>query len=71
MSQAHGLDLANLLGVLVLGLGLAASERGSVRGRLIAIGALGYLVYTYVAYAFLIVLNPATILYIAALAFAG
>ncbi len=39
--------------------------RGSVRGRLVAIGALGYLLYSFVTYAFLIVLNAATLLYIA------
>jgi hypothetical protein len=71
VAQSHGQDLANLVGVLVLACGLSAWARGSLRGRLIAIGALGYLFYSYVAFAFLIVLNPATVLYIAVLGFAG
>ncbi|OGO58016.1 MAG: hypothetical protein A2Z32_06425 [Chloroflexi bacterium RBG_16_69_14] len=71
VAQSHGQDLANLVGVLVFALGLAAWARGSLRGRLIAIGALGYLFYSYVAFAFLVVLNPATVLYIAVLGFAG
>lgn len=35
------------------------------------IGALGYLLYSFVTYAFVIVLNPATLLYIAVLGFGG
>jgi hypothetical protein len=69
IAQSHGFDIGNLIAVLVLGLGIAWSSRGSVRGRLIAIGALGYLIYSFVTYAFLIVLNAATVLYIAVLGF--
>ena len=69
IAQSHGFDLGNLIAVLVLGLGLTWSARGSVRGRLIATGALGYLLYSFVTYAFLIVLNAATVLYIAVLGF--
>jgi hypothetical protein len=69
IAQSHGFDIGNLIGVVVLGLGLAWSARGSVRGRLVAIGALGYLMYSFVTYAFLIVLNAATVLYIAVLGF--
>ncbi len=71
VDQSHGYDLANLVVVLVLESALLWASRGSVRGRLIAIGALGCLVYSYVTYAFLIALNPATLLYIAVLGFAG
>jgi hypothetical protein len=71
VEQSHGYDLANLIVVLVLELGILWASRGSVRGRLIAIGALGCLAYGFVTYAFLLVLNPATLLYIAVLAFAG
>jgi hypothetical protein len=71
IAQSHGFDLGDLLGVAVLGLGLAWSARGSVRGRLVAIGALGYLLYSFVTYAFLIVLNPVTLLYIAVLGLGG
>jgi hypothetical protein len=65
VAQSHGQDLATLVfGVPVLMVGLRRALRGSVRGRLVAIGALGYLLYTYVVYAFDAVLNPATLLYI-------
>ena len=69
IAQSHGFDIGNLIAVLILGLGLTWSARGSVRGRLVAVGALGYLVYSFVTYAFLIVLNAATVLYIAVLGF--
>src|SRR6202165_4676129 len=69
IAQSHGFDIGDLIAVLILGLGLSWSARGSVRGRLVAIGALGYLLYSFVTYAFLIVLNAATVLYIAVLAF--
>jgi hypothetical protein len=69
IAQSHGFDIGNLIAVLILGLGFAWSSRGSVRGRLVAIGALGYLIYSFVTYAFLIVLNAATVLYIAVVGF--
>jgi hypothetical protein len=69
VAQSHGFDIGNLIGVLVLGLGLTWSARGSVRARLVATGALGFLIYSFVTYAFLIVLNAATVLYIAVLGF--
>src|SRR6202165_5474030 len=69
LRQSHGFDIGNLIAVLILGLGLTWSARGSVRARLVATGALGYLIYSFVTYAFLIVLNAATVLYIAVLGF--
>src|ERR1700674_4604122 len=69
IAQSHGFDIGNLIAVLIVGLGLTLSLRGSVRGRLVAVGALGYLLYSFVTYAFLIVLNAATLLYIAVLGF--
>jgi hypothetical protein len=71
VDQSHGYDLANLIVALVLELSIVVAARGSLRARLIAIGALGCLAYSFVTYAFLIVLNPATLLYMAVLAFAG
>jgi hypothetical protein len=71
VDQSHGYDLANLIVALVLVLSVLVAARGSLRARLIAIGALGCLAYSFVTYAFLIVLNPASLLYIAVLAFAG
>jgi hypothetical protein len=69
--QTHGYDVGNLIAVAVLAAGLIWSVRGSASGRLVVIGALGCLVYSYVTYAFLIVLNPVTILYIAVLGLAA
>jgi hypothetical protein len=69
IAQSHGFDIGNLIAVVILGLGLAWSAHGSVRGRLVAVGALGYLIYSFVTYAFLIELNAATVLYIAVLSF--
>lgn len=71
VDQSHGYDVGNLVVVLVLELGLACSARGSLRGRLTAVGALGCLLYSFITYAFVIVLNPATLLYIAVVAFGG
>jgi hypothetical protein len=71
VAQSHGYDAGNLVAAVVLAMALWASAHGSSRGRLVAIGALGCLLYSYVTYAFVIVLNPATLLYIAVLAFGG
>ena len=71
IAQSHGFDLGNLIAVVILGIGVAWSARGSARGRVVTIGALGYLLYSYVTYAFVIVLNPATLLYIAVLGLGG
>jgi hypothetical protein len=66
VSQSHGQDVGTLVIALpILALALWASSRGSMRGRLVALGALGYLLYTYAVFAFDAVLNPATPLYIA------
>jgi hypothetical protein len=69
--QIHGYDVGNLVVVVVLATALVYSSRGSHRGRLVLLGALGCLMYDYVTYAFEIVLNPATILYIAVLGLGG
>jgi hypothetical protein len=71
ISQSHGYDVGDLFVAVVLLFALTASARGSLRGRLIAIGALGCLLYSYITYAFLIILNPATVLYIAVLSLGG
>jgi hypothetical protein len=71
IAQTHGYDVGNLIVVALLALGLVWSARGSARGRLVLIGALACLTYSYITYAFLIVLNPVTVLYIAVLGLAG
>lgn len=70
--QSNGQDLATLvIGVPVLAFGLWLSAHGSLRGRLVAFGALGYLLYTYTVYAFVSVLGPLTALDIAVVGLAA
>jgi hypothetical protein len=70
--QSNGQDFATLIaGVPLLALGLWLCARGSVRGRLVALGALGYLLYTYAVYAFVAVLGPLTLLDIAVVGLAA
>ena len=72
IAQSNGQDLATLVVALpLLAFGLWASARGSLRGRLIALGALGYLLYTYAVFAFVSVLGPLTLLDIAVVGLAG
>src|ERR1700680_3520177 len=71
ISQSHGYDVGNLVVVFFLALGLRWSARGFLRGRLLTIGALGCLLYSFVTYGFMIVLNPATLLYVAVLGLGG
>lgn len=67
-AQARGTDLATLLvAVTALGIGLWRSRRGSIAARTVIIGMLGYLVYAYAIFAFQVVINPATPVYIAIL----
>jgi hypothetical protein len=65
--QSHGYDVGNLLVAGALCMALVATARGSVRRRLMAVGALGCLLYSFVTYAFELVVNPVTALYIAVL----
>ncbi len=70
--QSHGQDLATLVIALpVLALALRGAVRGSVRSRLVMIGALGYLLYTYAVYAFVSILGPLTALDIAVVGLAA
>jgi hypothetical protein len=70
-AQAQGTDLATLLvAVPALAIGLLRAHSDSVAGRLVVLGALGYLVYAYAIFAFQVVINPATPLYIAVLGLA-
>ena len=69
--EARAADLVTLaFAVPALGLGLWRARAGSARGRLIAIGALGYLSYSYAIYAFSVVINPLTPVHIAILGLA-
>ena len=69
--EARAADLVTLIAVVpVLGMGLWWARSGSVRGRLLAMGALGYLAYSYAIYSFSVVINPLTPVHIAILGLA-
>ena len=69
--QAAAADLVTLLlAVPALALSLWWARSGSAVGRMIAIGALGYLSYSYAIYAFSVVINPLTPIHIAILGLA-
>ncbi|WP_041328410.1 hypothetical protein [Rubrobacter xylanophilus] len=70
VAQAIGQDyvtLAVALPVLVISAALAG--RGSGRARLVWLGALAYVLYTYVIYAFHVRFNPLFLVYVALLGF--
>jgi hypothetical protein len=61
VAQARGTDLATLLFVVpVLAVALRRARSGSLRGQLVVLGMLGYLVYAYAIFCFQVVVNPAT-----------
>ena len=69
--EARAADLVTLaVAVPVLGLGLWRTRSGSARARLVVIGALGYLSYSYAIFAFSVVINPMTPVHIAILGLA-
>ena len=64
--QARGQDLVTLVvGVPLLLGALVPARRGSARARLLWLGALGYLAYTYSSYAFGARFNPLFLVYVA------
>lgn len=68
VAQARGTDLVTLLAAVpLLACGLWLAAGGSRGGRLLAMGALGYLAYSYAIFAFQVVVNAATPLHIAVL----
>jgi len=69
--QARGIDLATLfLAVPILVVGLGTARHGSLVGRLAATAGLLYLVYNYAIFAFSVVMNPLTAVYISILGLA-
>ncbi len=69
--QARATDLVTLAVVLpALGLGLWRARSGSATARLVAIGALGYMAYSYAIYGFSVVINPLTPVHLAILGLA-
>lgn len=66
LPQNLGTDLVTLLiGIPLLVVGAIATFRGSLRGRLLWLGALGYLVYAYGMYALGVRWNPLFLAYLA------
>lgn len=66
LPQAMGQDAVTLaFGVPLLVLAGIATRRGSLRGRLLWLGALGYMVYTYGTYALWARWNPLFLVYVA------
>jgi hypothetical protein len=67
-AQAVGQDLITLVVALpVLVVSAILALRGSMRGHLVWLGALGYLLYTYLSYALAIEFNPLFLVYVALL----
>jgi hypothetical protein len=65
-SQEIGQDVVTLaLGIPLLIAGIVLTRRGSLRGRLLLTGGLGYLLYTYGAMSFLTAFNPFYLIYVA------
>jgi hypothetical protein len=66
LPQSFGQDLVTLVfGAPLLAAGIALNARGSLRGRLAWLGALGYVLYTYATYAFGARWNELFLVYVA------
>jgi hypothetical protein len=66
LPQNLGTDLVTLcIGIPLLAVGAIAMQRGSLRARLLWLGALGYLVYAYGMYALGVHWNPLFLAYLA------
>jgi hypothetical protein len=67
-AQAVGQDLVTLaVGIPLLIFAAAQFRKGKLQGALLLAGILGYFVYTYASYAFLIAFNPLFLAYVALL----
>nr|WP_237691045.1 hypothetical protein [Paenibacillus caui] len=65
-AQMIGQDIVTLaLGLPLLNIALYFSRKGSLKGRLLLTGTLGYFLYTYISYAFLAEYNPFFLVYVA------
>jgi hypothetical protein len=68
LAQATAQDVVTLVVALpALVIGAVFASRGSERGRLVWLGVLGYVLYTYLTYAFGIRFNPLFLVYVALL----
>jgi hypothetical protein len=65
-AQEIGQDIVTLIiGIPLLVTGMALSRTGSLRGRLLLTGGLGYFLYTYAAMSFLTAFNSLFLVYVA------
>jgi hypothetical protein len=65
-AQAIGQDIVTLfIGIPLLAIGLVLARKGSMRGRLLMAGALGYFLYTYASLSFLAAFNQLFLVYVA------
>ena len=65
-SQEVGQDIVTLIiGLPLLLTGIVLSRKGSLRGRLLLTGALGYFLYTYASMSFLTAFNSLFLVYVA------
>ncbi|MGE5561182.1 MAG: hypothetical protein ACM3XN_09095 [Chloroflexota bacterium] len=68
-AQARSQDVVTLaLAIPLLAFALALARRGSLKGRLLLAGTLGYFLYSYLSLAFLATYNPLFLVYTAAFA---
>ncbi|MBN1306252.1 MAG: hypothetical protein JXA13_17595 [Anaerolineales bacterium] len=66
VAQAVAQDIVTLvLGLPLLAAGILLTRKGSLRGRLLLTGTLGYMLYTYTSYTFLVAYNQFFLLYVA------
>lgn len=65
VAQGTAQDIVTLaLGIPLLVVSLFMSLKGSLKGRLLLTGTLGYFLYTYITYVFLWMYNPMFIIYV-------
>ena len=69
--NARGTDLVILVvAIPALVISMALAARGSLRAQIVWLGALGYILYNAVFFAFAVVFNPLFLVYVAALSLA-
>lgn len=65
-AQARGQDVVTLaIGIPLLLIGTYLVRRGSLHGKMLQAGALGYMLYTYASYSYLSMYNSLFLLYVA------
>lgn len=65
VAQGIAQDIVNvIIGIPLLVISLYLSRKGSLKGRLLLTGTLGYFLYTYISYTFLWMYNPLFLVYV-------